>query len=162
MKPLATLEKEEVMKPWMGRVFLVLCVTAMGCATGSHRESVNDAISHVKQGRALQEKGDFDGAIAEYRTALRLDPNQVVAHMNLGAGLATKGDWDGAIGEYRKALRLDPKNAAVHYDLGAALRSRGKKSDAKQEFVEVLRLLPDTQANQNNIRVVKQHLRELE
>ena len=53
-------------------------------------------------------KGDLDGAIAEYREALRLNPNDDEAHFNLGVALGKKGDWDGAIAEYREALRLNP------------------------------------------------------
>lgn len=41
--------------------------------------------------RALEGKGDVDGEIAEYRTALRPDPNNVQAHYNLGYALAKKG-----------------------------------------------------------------------
>ena len=44
-------------------------------------------------------KGDMDGAIAEYREALRLNPNNDMAHYNLGLALEHKGDWDGAMAE---------------------------------------------------------------
>ena len=40
-------------------------------------------------------KGDWDGAIFEYRQALRLQPDSVVAHSNLGYALASKGDLAG-------------------------------------------------------------------
>ena len=59
----------------------------------------------------------MDGAVAEYREALRLNPNNAAAHNNLGAALGEKGDWDGAIAEIsfigdimRKALRGAPAN----------------------------------------------------
>ena len=40
----------------------------------------DDAAAHVNLGNALDHKGDLDGAIAEYREALRLNPKDVVAH----------------------------------------------------------------------------------
>ena len=60
---------------------------------------------------ALRAKGDLDGAIAEYREALRLNPNNALAHNGLGFALEKKGDLRGALEEYRAATALDPKNA---------------------------------------------------
>lgn len=68
-----------------------------------------DVAAHLILGRALDDKGDWDGAIAEYREALRLNPNYDTVHNNLGIALGHKGDTDGAIAEYREALRLNPK-----------------------------------------------------
>ena len=50
-----------------------------------------DAAAHVSLGFALHEKGDLDGAIAEYRTALRLRPDLVAAQNNLARTLRRKG-----------------------------------------------------------------------
>jgi Flp pilus assembly protein TadD len=41
---------------------------------------------------ALGKKGDSDGAIAEEREALRLNPDNDAAHNNLGLALGKKGD----------------------------------------------------------------------
>ena len=66
----------------------------------------------------------MDGAIAEDREALRLNPNNAAAHASLGVALRNKGDLDGAIAEYREALRLNPNNAEAHDNLGSALLIR--------------------------------------
>ena len=150
------------MQLWLGRVCLILCVTAAGCPTGSEPPNTDEAQIRVNQGLDLRGKGDVDGAIAEFHTALRLDPNYVNAHMNLGVALATKGDWDGAIAEFRTAIRLDPTSTRAHQSLAIALRMQGMKAEAKDEFTTVLRLLPDTPANQKEIGRVKQQLRDLE
>ena len=76
-------------------------------------------------GDALAGKGDVDGAIAEFREVVRLDPKDEFTHVNLGDALASKGDVDGAITEYREALRLDPKDEVTHVNLGDALASKG-------------------------------------
>ena len=47
---------------------------------------------HFHFGVALQDKGDLEGAIAEYRAALHLNPNHVSAHEGLGTALHSKGD----------------------------------------------------------------------
>jgi len=54
--------------------------------------------------------GDLDGAIAEFKETLRLDPKYAIAHNNMGWVLQQKGDLDGAIVEFKETLRLDPNN----------------------------------------------------
>jgi Flp pilus assembly protein TadD len=78
---------------------------------------------------ALGHKGDRDGAIAEYREALRLNPNNDVAHFflgeahnKLGVALEQKGDRQGALEEYRAAHMLDPKNATYKQNYERLLR----------------------------------------
>src|SRR5208282_1592848 len=76
---------------------------------------------------------DLDGQIAEYREALRLNPNNDVLHANLGNALGKKGDWDGQVAEEREALRLNPNNADAHYNLGVALENKGDRDGAMAE-----------------------------
>jgi Flp pilus assembly protein TadD len=68
-----------------------------------------DETVHVYLGAMLGQKGDRDGAIAEYREALRLNPGNHLAHYNLGVALEKKGDRQAALQEYRAAYELDPK-----------------------------------------------------
>jgi Flp pilus assembly protein TadD len=46
-------------------------------------------MAHCKVAGALRNKGDLDGAIAELREALRLNPNNDLAHNNLGVSDAS-------------------------------------------------------------------------
>ncbi len=85
-------------------LFVSLGIQQLGCTTSA--DNVSD---HYRRGVELQEKGDLEGAIAEYRTALRLDPNDVLAHANLGLVLHKKGDVLSARKELEEALRLLPK-----------------------------------------------------
>jgi Flp pilus assembly protein TadD len=57
----------------------------------------------------LGQKGDRDGAIAEYREALRLNSSNPLAHYDLGVALEKKGDLAGALQEYRAAYELNPQ-----------------------------------------------------
>ena len=55
------------------------------------------------------DKGDLDGAIAEYREALRLNPNDETAHNNLGFALEHKHNFREALQEYRTAYERRAK-----------------------------------------------------
>ena len=92
---------------------------------------------------ALERQGKLEEAIAEYRTAIRIQPDFALAHNNLGSALDRKGKRDEAIAEHRTAIRLQPDFALAHNNLGSALDRQGKREEAIAEYRTVLRLLPD-------------------
>jgi Flp pilus assembly protein TadD len=80
----------------------------------------DDAIGHCNLGTELKAKGELDGAIAEYRAALRLQPANAEAHYDLGRLLSTKGDREAAFEEFHTAHWLAPNEPAirqVYYNL---------------------------------------------
>ncbi len=94
----------------------------------------------LTRGDALLMKGDVDGAIREYREALRIHPNFAHAHNGLGLALDKKDDVDGAIREYREALRLGATDAATHYNLGRLLAKKNDVDGAIGEYHEALQI----------------------
>ena len=76
---------------------------------------------HNILGIALASRGRIDEAIAEFRTALRLDPASAQTHWHLGAALAYRGARDEAVDHLRESVRLDPGNASARHDLDAVL-----------------------------------------
>lgn len=66
---------------------------------------------HYHLGTALLKKGDLEGAIAEYRTALRLNPNEAHARYSLAVSLEAIGNLVSSRKEYKKALKLMPKTS---------------------------------------------------
>src|SRR4029078_7927188 len=73
-------------------------------------------------GYALQSEGKIDEAIAEYREALRLDPQHMPAIVDLAAALTTEGQLDEAIALYERGLTIRSEDAELQNDLGVALR----------------------------------------
>src|ERR1700704_6470993 len=74
----------------------------------SPASAADTSATHMARGDALMAKNDLDGAIREYRQALRLRPRNAKAHYEIGLALKIKGDLDGSISEYRQAIRIDP------------------------------------------------------
>ncbi len=112
----------------------------------------NDNV-HVNLGFELDNKGNLEAAIGEYREALRLNPNNDIAHYDLGLALDDKGDEEGAIGEYRETIRLNPGNEGAHVNLGSDLYKKGNMDAAIAEYREGLRLNPENDSAHYNLGI---------
>jgi hypothetical protein len=92
---------------------------------------IEDAEAHFHRGEVLLSGHDVDGAITEYRAALRLKPDYILAHSSLGNALRAKGDLDGAIAEYREVVRLEPGDPAAQLVLSDALKRKGGEAASR-------------------------------
>jgi tetratricopeptide (TPR) repeat protein len=128
-------------------------VPALNAAHPALRVNPNNDNVHVNLGLALDNKGDLEAAIGEYREALRVNPNNDLAHYNLGLALDDKGDLEAAIAEYRQALRLNPNYENAHINLGAALYKKGNMEEAIAEYREGLRLNPENDSVHYNLGI---------
>src|SRR5438067_143118 len=97
--------------------------------------------------------GRMADAIAEYRTALRIDPHFSAAHLNLGLAFTSiPGRLQDAIAEYRRAIeeyqtaaRSEPSLWEAHFNLGLAYgQITGREADAIAEYRTALRMKPDS------------------
>jgi serine/threonine-protein kinase len=73
-------------------------------------------------------------AIAEFRTAIALDPKYPQARNNLGNALRDNGQLDEAIIAYREALRLNKDYPEAHCGLGITLGRQGRFAEALAEL----------------------------
>lgn len=68
------------------------------------------AIAHANIGTAHRRKQAWDEAIAEYTTAIELNPKFATLYFNRGVAKYGKGDAKAAIADFSEAIRLDPQN----------------------------------------------------
>ena len=61
-------------------------------------------------GVAWAKKGNYDRAIADFNSALEINPRDAEAYSNKGLAWAMKGDLWQALADARKGLRLNPKS----------------------------------------------------
>jgi peptidoglycan/xylan/chitin deacetylase (PgdA/CDA1 family) len=74
------------------------------------------AEAHVRYGTLMQQgaryysSGNYDGAIASFSEAIRLDPKAIVAFFDRAIAYEKKGDNGRALADYNEVLRLDPNS----------------------------------------------------
>lgn len=119
--------------------------SALICA-GWHRAALAvrpaNVAAHINLANALQDMNDLDGAIAQLKEAIRLDPDFALAHNNLGNAYHSKRDLGGAIAEFGEAIRIDPDYAVPRISLGRALIDTNDFDGAIAEYKEVIRIDP--------------------
>jgi eukaryotic-like serine/threonine-protein kinase len=102
-------------------------------------------------------KRDYDGAIAEFREAIRIKNDYADAHYNLGNVLSHKGLRDEAIAEYHEAIRLRKDFANAHYNLGKTLFDKGLLDEAIAEYREAIRINNDDAEAHTNLGYALAH-----
>ena len=76
--------------------------------------------AYVARGIVMYMKRDFDAAIRDFDSAMKLNPNDVIVVTTRGNAWYAKQDYDKAIRDYEQAIRLDPKNATTVTSRGNA------------------------------------------
>jgi len=77
-----------------------------------------DSVSLNISGDKLYEKGDIQGAVAEFKKALALNPANVNVHNSLGVCYGLRAEYSHAIEEFESALSCEPEEYMVLYNLG--------------------------------------------
>jgi Tfp pilus assembly protein PilF len=80
-----------------------------GNTLAQEKTNLQGATFATNSGKRLLNAGDLDGAIAQFRNAIKLAPSYAPAHYELAMTLSRKGEKSAAAEEYKKAADLDPK-----------------------------------------------------
>jgi len=96
------------------------------------------ALRHWAEGFKFQRAGELDGAIAEYRKALKADETLASASHNLGLALKAKGDNAGASDAFAAAVKHQPDMVDARYMLAVCRHALGQSDVAALEARKVL------------------------
>ena len=113
--------------------------------------SRNNYVAHVHLGVDLSASGELNGAIREFREALKIYPGYLFARNDLGTALAGKGDLEAAMQEYQRVIldphHSEPQNRQVlsyaHTNMGDALVRKGDPAAAIAEYQVALQVEPE-------------------
>jgi serine/threonine-protein kinase len=81
---------------------------------------------------------DWEGAEAEFRTALELDPRYPIAHFWYGWFFLFQGQYEEAIASMKQALELEPLSSHILCDLGVAQYFAGQYDQALEQYRKTL------------------------
>jgi tetratricopeptide (TPR) repeat protein len=105
----------------------------------------------VNKGQALDDVGNYTGAILYYNKALAIDPKFEFALYDKGDALNSLGNYTQSIQFLDKALAIDPKDNVALNDVGLDLNSLGNHKDAITYFDKALAIEPKDEIYLNNI-----------
>jgi tetratricopeptide (TPR) repeat protein len=103
---------------------------------------LRSALAYEVSGADALDKGDWDGAVENFRKGIALAPNEPSLHHKLGTALFLKGDARGAVDQFEEALRLSPAFAKAHYSLGIILASNGQRQKAVDHWLAAIKSEP--------------------
>jgi tetratricopeptide (TPR) repeat protein len=100
------------------------------------------------------DRGDYEGAIANYTQSLRINPNFAPTYNNRGNSYSALGEYQKALADYTQALRLDPNYAGTYNNRGGVYNELGEYQKALADHNQALRLDPNQAAAYINRAVV--------
>ena len=109
---------------------------------GRRRAAPRSGAAHLLLATAMLNQGKWDETFAEFREALRLQPDDPTTHNSLGIAYQMRGELDRAAAEFREAIRLQPGYALARGNLGDLLLAQGRPEEAADVFRETIRLSP--------------------
>jgi Flp pilus assembly protein TadD len=108
----------------------------------------NQDTAAVNLGLAYFGKGDFQQALAVFRSAVTTYPRDARVRLNLGRVYFALDKVEWAVAEYKKALELSNNYANAYYQLALAYMKMKENKAAVAAFREVIRIAPDSEIGQ--------------
>jgi tetratricopeptide (TPR) repeat protein len=110
-------------------------------------ENPADAQAHVLKGSILSRRGDFAGAIAEFRAVLRQEPQNVPVLLYLAGAHLQNNKISLAEDTYKRILETDPNQRGARFGLAEIYGRKEDLASAREQLEVLLEVNPnDTKA----------------
>jgi Ca-activated chloride channel family protein len=121
------------------------------------------AVSYVGKGNQYYKQTQFDLAEAEYRKALRTDPENTTAQYNLANALQKQKKYDEAAQVLEKlynTTNATKLKSAAAYNQGVAYTKQKNLEASIESYKKALRLNPDDQEARENLQKALSELKK--
>ena len=98
---------------------------------------------HVARGDALYARGDQQGALRDFDTAVSLKPDYPEAYYNRGNLHCLMRQYDKAIEDYTRAIELTANDANAHNNRGMAWHQKGNYQSALANYNRAIAINPN-------------------
>lgn len=103
----------------------------------------NDFEIAFYKGETLLLKGDVNGAINEYNTAISLNPKSAQAYIERGNLFAQKAEWSNASSDFSRAIVLDDKQPYAYSGKAMVLANMNRVEEALDLYKKAISLAPE-------------------
>jgi len=104
--------------------------------------NAESAEADMLMGEALDEMKDPEGAIREFRAAVKANPKEPNVHFGLGYLLWTKGQYAEAAAEFQAEIDNDPRHVQAMLYLADSKMQTNQPEDARTLLEKVVKLSP--------------------
>lgn len=170
------LERWAAARRWVHPVAVILIAAVLGALTWRQSRQYVSAetlytatiernpgawMAHLNRGWLRLQRGEFETAIRDTETALRLEPNLSEGQHNLGTALRSLGRLADSERAYREALRLKPGDLNTRYNLGLVLSDLDRPAEAVDHITAYLSGHPEDAAAHAQLGDARQSLGQL-
>lgn len=116
---------------------------AASCAlntSGISRAASQEAVVYTTRGFAKVIKGDEEGAMADFNSAIKLDPKFAIAYEGRAQIELDRGNVDAAAADYNRALELDPNDPLAYAGRGDVKHHTWDIDGAISDYNRAIRL----------------------
>lgn len=92
------------------------------------------ALDHKNAGNALRDKGNDEGALAEYSTAILIDPNFADGYNNRASVYIDQKKYDLALADLNRAIEIDPKHRVAYVNRADLWDKLGENDKQRTEL----------------------------
>ncbi len=98
------------------------------------KSSDKSYLAYNNRGRIYERRKEWDLAMADYKQAIRINPNYAKTHKNIGMIYERKGDIPSAIAAYSKAIEVKPNYSAAYNNRALLYIKSGKMDLALADY----------------------------
>ena len=125
----------------LGKVHMKLSEDALAKLNALDPDSV---WSHEISGEVMESMKNYDGALLEYKKAVKVGPQQAGTRYHLGNAYWSLNMWDAATEEFRAELANDRSNCMAQWKIGnIILEQHGDSTQALAEVQKALEVCPN-------------------
>jgi tetratricopeptide (TPR) repeat protein len=126
-------------------IFRARALFAKASYVTSIGENFNSVITTITLGwnDSTESQILYDQAIADFTTAIELDPNLAQAYRERGVAYSDKGDNNHALADLNQAIRLAPNYAMAYNNRGNIHRRMGNYDLALADYDQAIRIDPN-------------------
>lgn len=120
-------------------------------------KSANLASYHLNRAAAYSGVKNFDAALADYDSVLKLDPGKASAYLGRAILREQKSDFGGAVADCTEHIKRQPKSLECHLTRGYAYNKLGRTAEAIADYKLAMAIDPSNAIARDNLAILQRN-----